>query len=256
MKFISGLVSISFRPEKAETLIDECRKHRLEAIEWGSDVHVPFGNVAEAERIKKATSEAGILMPEYGAYIELGISPQEDMEKTCLSALALGTPVVRIWAYNSQRNCVSDDEYEKAVSDARRLCDAFPQLRFCLECHINSLTQDYRDALQLIEDVERDNFAMFWQPNQLYSHDYNKRALRALLPCVYAVHVFSWEMVDGQLEQYPLVKKEKQWLEYLDILKDSPRETLPLMIEFVYDNRLQTLGPTADTLNGWIAKYN
>ena len=256
MKFVSGLVSISFRPVKADDLIAECKKCGLQAVEWGSDVHVPFGNIAEAERIGKLTSDAGILMPEYGAYCELGISSEDEIVNTCRSAIALGTPVVRIWAFNKQRNCVSDAEYEIAVSDAKKMCDMFPQLTFCLECHINSLTQDYRDALQLMNDVDRTNFGMFWQPNQLYSHDYNKRALRALLPYIYAVHVFSWEMVDGNLRQYPLVEHEDRWLDYLDIIKESPKDVLPLMIEFVYDNRLETLKSTADTLNGWIERYN
>ena len=256
MKFVSGLVSISFRQVKADDLIAECGKCCLKAIEWGSDVHVPSGNIAEAERIRDLTTKAGILMPEYGAYIELGISSEEEMVSTCRSAVALGTSVVRIWAFNRQRNCVSDAEYETVVADAKKMCDLFPALTFCLECHINSLTQDYRDAIQLMKDVDRTNFGMFWQPNQLYSHDYNRRALRMLLPYVYAVHVFSWDMVDGQLRQYPLAEHEDRWRDYLDILKESPRDVLPLMIEFVYDNRLETLKPTADTLNGWIERYN
>ncbi len=41
----SGLVSITFRQLTCEQIVDLVSKAKLDAIEWGGDIHVPHDNM-------------------------------------------------------------------------------------------------------------------------------------------------------------------------------------------------------------------
>ena len=51
--FISGVVSVSFRPNSVEEIINAAKNANLSLIEWGSDVHSPAGDTLLAEKISK-----------------------------------------------------------------------------------------------------------------------------------------------------------------------------------------------------------
>jgi sugar phosphate isomerase/epimerase len=193
MKFINGLVSVSFRELSADEIIRITKDTGLCAIEWGGDIHVPTGDLETAERVKKATNISNLLIPEYGSYYRIGRSEAAIGDAVARSARALGTKAVRLWAFDKSLSDSSQEEYLNAVGDAQRLCDKYSDLIFCLECHNRTLTEDYRDALKFLNDVGRNNLQMFWQPNQYRDHQYNIEALKALLPYIHSVHVFSWE---------------------------------------------------------------
>jgi len=252
MTFVSGLVSISFRNLSSEELIKEIARCGLSAVEWGSDIHVPAGNLARALEVRQKTKACGIWIPEYGAYYHLGMGTTDEIENTVRSARALGTNVIRLWASNKNAASMSEEEYALTVADAKRITETYPDMVFGLECHNRSLTEDYLSALQFLRDVDAPNLKMFWQPNQLRSHAYNIEALRALLPYIISVHVFAWE---SNTDRFPLTHHTARWKEYLDILRNAPVETLPLMIEFTYNDTIQSLKSEADTLNGWIKEY-
>lgn len=248
MNLITGLVSISFRSLSAESILHIAKEAGLEAIEWGSDVHVPAGDIAVAERIRKATLQNGLRLPEYGAYYVLGSGNEKEREATIRSARALGTSMIRLWATEKNRKTLSEKEYAAAVDDAKRMCIENPDLTFCLECHNHSITEDYHDALTYLHDVGQKNLRMFWQPNQFRSHEYNVEALVALLPYIDSIHVFSWE---GD-HHYPLAHHTDRWHDYLSILRQSPKNEMYLMLEFMYDHKPETLFATAKTLHDWI----
>lgn len=246
MRFIPGLVSISFRALSVGDIIGITTCAGLEAVEWGSDVHVPAGDIAAAEAAKKKTVAAGLSMPEYGSYYVLGSG--EDIEKTVTSARILGITNVRIWAGNMSASEMSPEVYAKVVDDAKSICGRYPDIMFCLECHNRTVTQEYTDELKFFCDVGRKNLMTLWQPNQLRTHSWNMESVRALLPYIYGVHVFSWE---GK-NMLPLDAHTDRWAEYLSILRGSERETMPLMLEFMHDNRPESLPETAQTLKKWI----
>lgn len=252
MEFISGLVSISFRKLSYKEIIDITAESGLSAIEWGGDVHVPLGELDIADKVRLATAERGLTVPEYGSYYVISKSGAEKAQAAISSARALGTRVIRVWASDKNRSAMSDEEYLAAVEDAKMLCDSAPDLTFCLECHNHSITEDYRDAAAYIADVGRANFKTFWQPNQFRDHSYNTEALEALLPSVVSVHVFSWE---GNAH-YPLDHHAERWADYLAILKRSDADKIHLMLEFMHDNSQASLKNTADVLNRWIAQIN
>ena len=64
MQWIPGLVSISFRSLSPEEIIRIAKAAGLSAIEWGGDVHVPFGEIETARRVGEITRAAGLSIPE------------------------------------------------------------------------------------------------------------------------------------------------------------------------------------------------
>ena len=48
-----GLTSVTFRGLSADSVIDYCKRCGLCAVEWGSDVHVPPGNIAVAKTVSE-----------------------------------------------------------------------------------------------------------------------------------------------------------------------------------------------------------
>ncbi len=246
---MTGLVSISFRGLSPSELLAAAKSAGLDSVEWGGDVHVPAGDVFAAEGVKKLTEESGILAYSYGSYYRIGATPAEEFANVLAAATALGTDIIRTWGFNKSSALVSEEEYRAVVADARRICDMAKEKTICLECHDHTLTDDYHSALKFIHDVDRENFATYWQPNQYRDFAYNIEACRALAPLTRSVHVFSWE----GMEHFPLATHTERWLRYLEILKkDAP--DAPLMLEFMHDGRVESLPETAACLFDWLKR--
>ncbi len=237
-----GLVSISFRNESPETLIAAMQAAGIQVVEWGGDIHCPHGDTEKAAQLKAACEQAGITLPNYGSYYKLAESDPALFQAVLDSAEALGTPNIRVWGGNTPSDRLTAENYEALVEDARRICELAPHKKICLECHQNTVTDEYHTALQFIRDVDRPNLRMFWQPNQHRPLSYNLDGLKALLPYVEAAHVFHWK----RKERLPLWEGEGEWKQYLELLGDRP-----LMLEFIHDNRLESLTETAETLLNW-----
>lgn len=242
----TGIVSISFRKFSPEEILAAAKNAGLDAVEWGGDVHSPHGNLEVAEKIRKLTEEHGLYTSEYGSYYAIGQSEPGLFTEAVKSATALGTKTIRVWpGMNKSSDTFSNEEYEKYVADARRICDEAPDFTIALECHPNSLTDEYHTALAFLSDVGRDNLKMMWQPNQYRPLSYNLDAIKALLPYIVAVHVFSWK----RKERLPLAAGEDAWREYIKLLSAND---LHYMLEFMHDGKLETLEETAKTLKEWL----
>lgn len=252
MKFIGGLVSVSFRQLSYNEIINTTLQSGLQAIEWGGDIHVPAGNIELAKTVGNETAKRGIIIPEYGSYYTLGSKDTDKSDASVDSARALGTSTIRIWASNKNRASLTKEEYISAVEDAQRLCRENSDINFCLECHNGTITEEYHDTLNYLKDVGCDNLQMFWQPNQFRDHEYNISSLEALLPYIRSAHVFAWE----KNLRFPLASHENRWRDYLSVLKNSPSDKVFLMLEFMHDNSPLSLPDTAKTLNNLIAKFN
>lgn len=249
MGFITGLVSISFRQLAPEEIIRRVKDAGLDAIEWGGDVHVPFGNENIANVVGAKTRGAGLLVSEYGSYYRLGASAPEMIDGVVASAKALGVNTVRIWAYNKSSEAVSPEEYERVIGDAKRICEKYPEITFCTECHNDTLTDDCNVHIKLIKNVDKSNFLTFWQPNQLKSFAYNRRSAELLAPYTHAVHVFSW---DGE-KKYPLIAHRDRWIKYLEVFANENRErNIYLMLEFMHDGNVESLSETTEYLREFV----
>lgn len=245
MSNTSGLVSISFRQHSVEEIIEATVNAGLDAIEWGGDIHVPHGDVKRAEYVASLMQKAGLKTAEYGSYYKIGLDKVEDFIPVAETARALGVSVIRLWAWGipSQN---TDEWYEHMVESAKAVCDLAPDLTLALECHHDSITEEYHDALKYLSDVNKDNFKMFWQPNQFCSFEYNVEAAKALAPYVLSVHVFNW---DGNGGKFPLADGRNEWMKYFEALG---KRDLNYMLEFVPDNQITTLSREAATLVAWL----
>ncbi len=240
----SGLVSISFRQYSPEQILDAAANAGLELIEWGGDVHVPHGDVAKAREVAALTKQYGLDTAEYGSYYKIG---RDDVNFTDVvrSADALETSVIRVWpGMNIITADLTSDDYAYMVRDAARICDEARNMSIALECHPDSLTEDYTSALKFINDVGRENLKMFWQPNQHKSIEYNVTAARTLSPYVVSVHTFFWEGSN----RYPLADGADIWRKYINALQKK----LPYMLEFMPDGLIETLPREAKTLHSII----
>ena len=242
----TGLVSISFRKHSPEQILSAIKNAGLDSVEWGGDVHVVHGDRERAIEVKNLSEKYSVSIPEYGSYYIIGKSEEELFDKVLLTAKELGTNVIRVWpGMGTPSDSISDEEYEKYVLDAKRICTLAKDMTIALECHPGSLTDEYHNALRFIKDVGFDNLKMFWQPNQYRPTEYNLDAIKALLPYIVSVHVFFW----SRKTRLPLKSGVEDWKQYISLLKEKE---LSYMLEFMHDDDINTLKETADTLIEWL----
>jgi len=245
--FKTGLVSISFRKNSVEEIIETMGRAELSYIEWGSDVHAPFANKPMVAAVSDSTSSSGLSAYSYGSYFRVGITPSEEFSEYLSAAVVLGAKLIRVWAYDKYIPECQGDEWEKAVLDARKIAKEAEAcgIKVCLECHPNTITEDYHAALKFLSDVAEKNLRMYWQPNQHRSLEYNIEAARALAQFTELIHVFNW---DGQ-GMYPLAEGKEKWQKYLaefDTVCDG--RVIPLLLEFMPDHRIESLEVEAEAL--------
>ena len=242
----TGIVSISFRKHSAEEILIAAKEACLDSIEWGGDVHAPHGDTDRAKEIKALSDAYGIKIAEYGSYYIIGKSEPALFSKVLATAEALDVRIIRVWpGQNKASESYTSEEYEAAVADAKRICKMAKDYTVALECHPNSLTDEYHTAKQFILDVDEPNLKTFWQPNQHRPVEYNLDAISALLPYIVSVHVFSWV----RKTRLPLHSLEDDWLKYIALLSKKP---INYMLEFMHDDNIGTLNPTAKTLKKWL----
>ncbi|MBR4960646.1 MAG: TIM barrel protein [Clostridia bacterium] len=249
----AGLVSVTFRnltkPEIC-ALMEACG---LTAIEWGGDIHVPSGSPQDIADACELSARHGICTVAYGSYYKPWTESEESraaIRRDIGCARALGASTIRVWAGQKGSADITAAERADVVKELQDACDAAKNsgLTVSLECHNGTLTDDWVSALQLLEETDRENLKLYWQPNQFRDTAYNLEALRRELPYITNVHVFSWEGKD----HFPLEKHEGIWRQYLDILATSGRDH-NLLLEFMYNNEPDQLHVDAAVLKRWLA---
>jgi len=251
---IPGLVSITFRQLSPSEIIQLVSEANLKTIEWGGDVHVPHGDIQQAESVARWTSDAGLSVAAYGSYYRLGAPDQPTFESVAETAHALGAPTLRVWAGN-RGSAEADESYQKQVYDeAHHIAEIAKQhdLTVSFEFHDGTLTDTAQSALQLMTTVNHDNLAMYWQPPHRISIEDCTASLISLLPYLTNVHVFQWHRNHPDIrERYPLQTGQSDWEIYLDYLKNSERDH-SVMLEFVRDDDPDQFRKDAKILLAWL----
>lgn len=252
--WISGLVSVSFRKETPETIIQAVKDTGLSAIEWGGDVHVPPTDLENAARIGRLTKEAGLSVAAYGSYFRLGTGG--DFAPVLAAAKALGAPVIRIWAGTADSADTPPETRAALVAEAQLVAAMAEKagITVTLECHGGTLTDNWASALDFVRSVDHPCLKMYWQPNQFRDIDYNRQAARQLAGDTVNLHVFHWDNKGC----YPLAEGEAHWHDYLAIFRErwaGDGRDHALLLEFMHDGRLESLAETAATLNRWISEW-
>ncbi len=245
----TGVVSVTFRPLAPARIAALTARAGLEAIEWGGDIHVPPQDAENAAAVARLTSEAGLRTASYGSYFRAGYQPQEDFLQVLRTAAVLGAPNIRIWA-GCRGNEEETDRARVAVS-VRACAEACAAEGRTLspEFHGGTLTDHYESAVRLAEEVGCGAMRLYWQPNQFRDDEYNLAALRAVLPYLSNIHVFSWKGTD----RFPLAQGERMWRQYIDIARSAPGDH-GLFLEFVCDGSEEQFARDAETLRGWLER--
>ena len=218
-----GLCSVTFRKKSVEEILLFCKENKIDCIEWGSDIHVPVGDLERAKAVKKLSEEYGVQCGSYGSYFKF--RENEDFNAVSLTAEALGVNVIRVWAgeKNSEDLYCSIQQYNQIVKTAKECAKIAKQRNQILafEYHHSTCCNYAGSVLKLLSDIGEENVKTYWQPMYWLESasgkeelEENIRSLRLLKDYVQNVHVYKWRFH----ERRALKGSEKEWKQYVDIL--------------------------------------
>jgi 3-dehydroshikimate dehydratase len=252
----TGLCSIAFRELKPQAIIDAVLKAGLDGIEWGGDVHVPHGDIAQAKEVHSATINAGLRIASYGSYYWIGNSENPSFESVLKTAKALGAGIIRVWVGTFASAKADAAYYEMAAADSRRIADmaAGEGIMIAYESHDDTLNDSKESVLHLLGLANRPNVLTYWQ-HDLADFSVSDRAamLNAIRDVLANMHVFYWTGALPKAQQRPLIEGETQWLEYLRITANTGRNHYAL-IEHVLHESLEQFYDDARALKMWLEK--
>jgi sugar phosphate isomerase/epimerase len=252
-----GLCSVTFRSLAPPTIVELAASAKIEAIEWGSDRHLPPGEPALAREIARHCSDAGIRVSSYGSYVEAGAATGQAFAPVLASAEALGVGVIRVWA--GKRGVGSADtapEARDAVVGALRGMARDAEavgIAIALEFHPRTLTDTLASTCALLAEVAHRNLFSYWQPRPGIGLEESLEQLAQLNGKLAHLHVFAWT---AESKRLALADQEALWL---PCLRRSAEMPMPLagprvaMIEFVAGDDPAVFRRDAQTLTRWLA---
>ena len=251
----TGLVSITFRTLSPERIIELVARAGLEGVEWGGDIHVPHGDTARAREVRRWTVDAGLAVPSYGSYYRVGHNEPAPFDAVVETAVALGAPIVRVWA-GRQGSADADEAYrDRVVADSQHIADLAQNagLLVAYEFHSNTLTDTNESTVKLLQQVGHESVVSYWQPMQTASlsrsegEAYRLAGLRSILPWLSHLHVFHWTDDGGRR---PLGEGKAPWRERFQLVRRTGRDHYAL-IEFVQDDEPEAFLCDAAALKAW-----
>jgi len=240
--YYPGLVSISFRDHAPAKIALAASQFGLKYIEWGSDVHAPCQNLNQLKSIAALHAAYDISCCSYGTYFRLGHSPIHELYQYIQAAKLLGTNILRLWAGRKKAADCTEEERNYLFSECRKAAAIAKEqdVILCLECHRRTYTETKEGALELMQEINSPNFRMYWQPNPDISLAANLDFISALDPYITHIHVFNW----SEDQRYPLQEALGIWKQYLSAMSGEHH----LLLEFMPDDRIQSLGNEANAL--------
>lgn len=248
--FYPGLVSISFREHSPERIARSSAECGLKFVEWGSDVHAPYHDIARLEKLKNLQENYGIRCCSYGTYFRLGYTPLDELPLYIQAAKILGTNTLRLWAGRKKAADCTEEERKYFFSQCRQAAEIAKEhdVILCLECHRRSYTETMEGALELMQAIQSPHFRMYWQPNPDISKAENLAYITLLKPYITHVHVFHWTAQ----ERLSLSEGIQDWKAYLSALSGEYH----LLLEFMPDDSIQSLRKEADALHAILQIVN
>lgn len=234
-----GLTSVTFRSLTADGVIDYCKRCGLTAIEWGSDLHAPPGDLQTAKEISEKMKNANLVTSSYGSYYTLG--KNEDFIPYLETAATLKAPHIRIWGGVKTQSQTTDEEYKNMIAETKQICrDASKyKIEIAFEYHNDSLTDSPDNALRVMNDVSEPNLGMYFQYDPWVGYDENIDALHRLLPYLKTVHMFN---VDDKIQRYSMGEEncQKLWSEIVSILNEN-NVSQYMLFEFLREESFEEL---------------
>ncbi|WP_159945694.1 MULTISPECIES: sugar phosphate isomerase/epimerase [unclassified Nocardiopsis] len=231
---VPGLASVTFRHLKGDEIVDLAAQARLGALEWGADVHVRPGEHAEARRLRRRCADAGLYVPTYGSYYKAGHTDPAELDPVLTTAAELGAARVRVWAGTLGSDRAAPRDRRRVAEDLRRCAvrAAAHGLAVTVEYHVESLTDTSDSATRLFSEAGGEHpLVPHWQPREEPDTARCLEEVKALLPDLGHVHVFSWG-ADGFTERLPLAERADLWRPVLELLAGDGRRR-EAVLEFV-----------------------
>jgi|TARA_B110000908_G_scaffold171300_1_gene233550 sugar phosphate isomerase/epimerase len=249
----TGLCSITLRNLSVSEIIKLAQQAGLDGIEWGAEPHVPAGDLEEAESVKNQTITAGLNVCSYGSYYRATDSdaPFADVLD---SAVALGAPVIRIWAGNTASAETSQSNRDTVAEHIRRAVIAAREvdITIALEYHGNTLTDTQESAHRLLKEVGLPDLTLYWQPRAGGAVEEELEELNAALPHLSHVHCFHWGP-GGWTDRHPLLDGVNAWESYLNDVQAIEGDR-SIILEFVKDDAPEQLLEDAKVLKALVQK--
>jgi len=245
----TGLVSITFRQLAPREIVALVTDAGLHGLEWGGDIHVPHGELGRAAEVGRMTVNAGLKVAGYGSYYRLGASPQAGLAFSTVleTAVALGAPLIRIWAGDEGSAAMAPAKRDAVLRDAEAVAAAAARhgVRVCCEFHGGTLTDTPESATAFYQAVRHPALTSGWQPRPDWTPETNDTVLHGLLPRLAEIHVFHW-LPDGVRQ--PLADGRADWRRYADIVRRGASAPSWLLLEFVAGDSVQQFQADAAAL--------
>lgn len=229
------------------------KKAGLDGIEWGGDIHVPHGDIKQANEVCRMTKAEGLEIASYGSYYKVGCGArnQVEFEAVIETAVALQAPVVRVWAGDKASGEADETFWNEVVKDSVNIAELAQKagVKVAFEYHEDTLTDTSESACRLLNEINHKNMGSYWQTHMESDHEARLEGLIRVAPWILNVHIFSW--INNQ--RAALAESAGQWKEYMEIIRriDSVRYC---MIEFVKDNCPDQFLSDAETLKHLLEK--
>ncbi len=223
-----GLCSVTFRKKSAAQVVLIAKKAGIGYIEWGGDIHVT--NVEEARIVKSICDNEDIKISSYGSYFNSADFDKEKWEQVCKIAKTMDAASIRIWLGRKNSEEASDKEYCTLLENTKKMCDIAAQygLTVCPECHDNTFNNNTDAFLRLKKDLQRENFATYFQ-SRYFRMEYDLDRIDRTFDFIENVHVSYRDLKKEQRHR----KKDKYYLDtLLKKLKAKDFDGI-VMVEFV-----------------------
>ena len=227
----TALCTIAFKELPVEQVLDLAREHGLDGVEiWGKEPHM--GETYDADRVAKlkdAVAERGLDISAFGSYVKPEMDDFDALSQAALDiAVGLGADVMRIWSGGGASAHVTPEAYALAVERLKDLClrAADVGVTLAFEFHDNSICDNARGIVRLIEDVGSPVLKTYYQPSRREGADDPYEAAEIVGPYVVNVHAQNY-VIGGQ----PRVTTADGDVDY--------RRVVPILQEHGFDGYLE-----------------
>ncbi len=254
-QFRIGFTTVTLRNKTAEQVCKIAKRHEVDILEWGTDVHVPTPE--EARKVRALCDEHGLKTASIGSYYRIGAENEVPFSQTIEIAKILGASRIRVWLGKKASADFTPEERESLIAETRALVREAESegLTVAFEFHRKTYNDNGAVSRALLEELNEKSLSTYWQPffretpDKDFPFDVDRENLLTVLPYVSAAHVFSW---DENATRFPFARHRDAWKVFLDILKESPCEDL--IMEFVVNDSHAQLGADLAILRYLLSK--